>query len=52
MKNKKEKAVDSTVYLHNPTEKDIEISGRVCEPSDAISIPVELEKEARERGLV
>ena len=49
---KKNGVADPTMYVTNPTDKDIKLGELVCEPSDAISIPIELEKEAREKGLV
>ncbi len=51
-KKKKNGVSDPTMYVINPTDKDIKLGELVCEPSDAISIPVELKKEAREKGLV
>ena len=51
-KKKKKEVADPTIYVTNPTDKDIKLGELVCEPGDAVSIPVELEKEAREKGLV
>lgn len=46
------KGKDQTLYVVNPTEVIIEMGGKVFEPGDSESIPVELEKEARLKGLV
>jgi len=40
-----------TIYLHNTSGVIVAINGKVVEPDDAISLPVEMEKEAREKGL-
>lgn len=50
-KKKVQKSISTTIYLHNATEKPVEFDGKVVDPGDAVSIPIELEKEAREKGL-
>jgi len=40
------------VYFTNTTNKNIQVGKYVFEPDDPKSIPIELEKEAREKGLV
>lgn len=52
--SKKKKNIEveiERIYVTNSTDKGIEIGGRILEPGDSRSIPVELEKEAYEKGL-
>lgn len=50
---KKESGAEAErVYLTNPTDQNIQVGEHTFEPDEPKSIPVELEEEARGKGLV
>lgn len=50
-KTKQNDSKQTTISLHNATENNVEINGKVVEPDEAVTLPAELETEAREKGL-